>query len=115
MGLTARRPEIAARTEEQLHAVGIDYSRSAPLPQNLDLDSQVGYRNGILYLGPLLSKGEVFRRFMEKTKTLPQRVLFVDDRDEHVTSMRQSLATTPIRFQGFRYALADQLRYERSS
>ena len=72
MGLTARRPDFADRTQEQLRRLGIR------LPH-------------ILYVGPLGHKGLALETYLKGVSPKPPHVAFVDDRPEHVQTVDLAL------------------------
>jgi multidrug transporter EmrE-like cation transporter len=111
LAATARRPEMETRTRQQLAAIGIDLSHSAPPPPSAPLGEPIAYRAGILYLGPLLEKGPAFRALIERVDRRPTAVWFVDDRAEHVHSMGRQLAALGIAYRGYRYQAADRLTF----
>lgn len=102
-GLTARRPEIAQLTARHLSAVGVNLTRTAPALPLLD------FIGGILYVGPLASKGERIAPLLAQAK--PARIVFVDDRAEHIRTVGEHARRLGISYEGRRMAAAD--RYQR--
>lgn len=82
-----------------LKKLGVDFSKSAPYNTSLIFDDLPSYRNyystysdGILFVnGTSISKGDIFLSFLNKTKISPNKIIFIDDREENVKSMDSSL------------------------
>lgn len=100
LGLTARRPEIAALTRTHLRGVGFDLARTAPaLRAPFFLD-------GIAYVGPLARKGDELAKLLAQTK--PARLVFADDRAEHIRTVGEHAARLGIRYDGRRMTAGDR-------
>lgn len=83
LAITARSPELAQLTENQLNSLGIQF------PQ------------GIFYCGND-SKGEVLKSYVERSNC--PRIVLVDDTNEHLKSAAEHLS---IPFKGLRYKCMD--------
>lgn len=93
--------------------LGIDFSKTAPCQTALVFDDLASYRgnystylNGVLFVnGMAVSKGEAFLAFLEKTDFYPDKVMFIDDREDNLKSLEAAIQTLakPIEYQGFHY------------
>lgn len=98
---------------DSLRRLGIDFSKTAPFLKNIvfeDLGSYRGnystYTHGILFVnGTSVSKGEAFLSFLAKSDFFPNKVIFIDDREDNLNSMETSIKKLgkPIEYQGFHY------------
>lgn len=100
-----------------LRCLGIDFTKCAPYHMPLVFDNLASYRgfysnylNGILFVnGTVVSKGEAFLSFIEKTKLSPEKIIFVDDREENLKSLEAAIQKLdqPIEYQGLHYTGAE--------
>lgn len=101
-----------------LRQLGIDFSKTAPCQTSLVFDDLAPYRgnystylNGVLFVnGTAVSKGDAFLAFLKKTNFHPNKVIFVDDREENLKSVEaaiQKLEAPPV-YCGFHYLGAQQ-------
>jgi len=98
---------------DSLRCLGIDFSESAPYKAPLMFDNLASYRgyysnylNGILFVnGTVVSKGDAFLSFIEKTKLSPEKVIFVDDREDNLKSLEAAIQSfsKPIEYHGLHY------------
>jgi len=96
-----------------LRQLGIDFSKTAPCQTSLLFDNLAPYRgnystylNGVLFVnGTTVSKGEAFLSFLEKSRFFPNRVIFIDDREDNLKSLEAAIQKfdRPIEYQGFHY------------
>lgn len=108
MGLTARPLTLEPYTREQLKSVAVDLSITRVYPKNVPLVAgKVEYRNGILFMGPAQSKGEVLLQFLKKINLKPKRIVFVDDRKHNIESVEGSVSKTDMELLAMRYGAAD--------
>ncbi len=83
----------------RLCKLGIDFTSSAPMQENqtfCDLPSYRGnyssYKQGILFAnGPVCPKGDVLIRFLQIAGLHPKRVIFIDDREDNLKNVEESL------------------------
>jgi len=84
---------------DSLRQLGIDFSMTAPCQTPLVFDDLAPYRgnystylNGVLFVnGTSVSKGEAFLSFLEKTGLSPNKVIFIDDREENLKSLETAI------------------------
>lgn len=107
MGLTAREPEIADRTLEQLERIGVRLGRSTVHEAERKAGGGALFKQGILFVGEGRDKGEALLGFLREIQYAPAKVLFVDDRRKHVVSVERALAGSGIDYLGFRYGATD--------
>jgi hypothetical protein len=82
-----------------LNKLGIDFSQGAPHADSITFDELPSYRSnycvytkGILFVnGSTATKGEALVAFLKRTGQSPKKVIFIDDREEHVKSVEASL------------------------
>lgn len=96
-----------------LRQLGIDFSKTAPYQTSLVFDDLASYRdnystylNGVLFVnGITVSKGEAFLSFLEKTGFVPNKVIFIDDREDNLKSLEAAIEKLdrPIEYQGLHY------------
>ena len=98
--------------------LGIDFSKAAPYPSSLVFDDLAPYRgnysiyfNGVLFVnGTAVSKGEAFLSFLKKTKLSPNKIIFIDDREENLKSLESAIQKldNSIEYQGIHFLGAQQ-------
>ncbi|WP_068469937.1 DUF2608 domain-containing protein [Candidatus Protochlamydia phocaeensis] len=98
---------------ESLQQLGIDFSKSAPYSASIIFDDLTSYRenyskylNGILFVnGTMISKGEALLAFLEKTDFYPEKIIFIDDRQDNLKSVEIFLKKLDkaIQYQGIHF------------
>ncbi len=98
---------------DSLRCLGVDFSESAPYKSPLVFDNLASYRgyysnylNGILFVnGIVVSKGDAFLSFIEKTNLSPERIIFIDDREDNLKSLEAAIKklNKPIEYHGLHY------------
>ncbi len=98
---------------DNLRHLGIDFAKTAPYQAPLVFDNLASYRgyystylDGVLFVnGTVISKGEVLLSFLEKSRYLPNKVIFIDDREENLKSVETAIQTLDrsIEYQGLHY------------
>lgn len=96
-----------------LRLLGIDFTKSAPYQKSLVFESLPSYRgnystylNGVLFVnGTSVSKGEAFLSFLEKTEFLPEKIIFIDDREDNLKSLEAAILKLdrPIEYHGLHF------------
>lgn len=96
-----------------LRLLGIDFTQSAPYQRSLIFDDLFSYRgnystylDGVLFVnGTTVSKGDAFLSFLKKTGFLPDKIIFIDDREDNLKSLEAAIQTLerPIKYQGLHF------------
>ena len=96
-----------------LRCLGIDFANSAPYKQPVVFAELASYRgyysnylNGVLFVnGTVVSKGDAFLSFIEKTRLSPERIVFIDDREDNLKSLEAAIQKLgkPIEYHGLHY------------
>lgn len=96
-----------------LRKLGIDFSNSAPYQKPLIFDELASYRgnystylNGILFVnGTTVSKGDAFLSFLKKANYYPNKIIFIDDREDNLKSLESALQILDkeIEYQGLHF------------
>lgn len=111
MCLTARMPQELSYTFKQLDSIGVNINETAPLVEFKEIDTinrNAYYSDGILFATPLNKKSEVFIAFLKKNKLLYKKVIFVDDKLNHVYDLKKALDSEGIDCVAIRFAGADE-------
>lgn len=107
LGLTARDPMDAIYTHPVLDQHGIRFECEFS-DQEILMSHPAIFERGILFSGIHNSKGESLVALLKQINHFPQRVLFVDDKLNHVQSLEEPLAALNIDYIGVRYSKADK-------
>lgn len=84
---------------ERLNKLGYDFSNNSPYKEKIVfhdlpkfLNNQTVYKKGILFSnGRTVSKGEALIAFLKIAKHMPEKVIFVDDREENLKKVEAAL------------------------
>lgn len=82
-----------------LRSLGIDFRHLTPYQKPLVFDDLPTFRgnystylDGMLFInGTTVSKGEALLSFLKKTRFLPDKVIFIDDREENLKSVEAAI------------------------
>ncbi|MBJ7449602.1 MAG: DUF2608 domain-containing protein [Parachlamydiales bacterium] len=119
IGLTSRSIPMAYRTIDQLKSVGIEFTKTAPHVHDfwVPLDQlqvfkaynePAYYLKGILFSG-CNDKGELLLQFFKLTGYLPSKVIFLDDKQNHLVAVEKKLRLKEFtNFTGLRYNVCDE-------
>ena len=88
MGLTARRSETSALTARQLKSLGINLRLTEWRHDDFSITVHARHVAGILYGGPLVEKGLLLGTLLDVSKTLPQQIVFADDKAHHALQVK---------------------------
>lgn len=98
---------------EDLKRLGIDFSPSAPCHSPILFDQLPAYRgsyssylDGVLFVnGTVISKGDLLLSYLSQTGLTPNKVVFVDDREDNLKSLDLAIQklSYPIEYVGFHY------------
>lgn len=109
IGFTKRAPLLSKRTFEQIAPLGIDFSSSSPIKEEMVFENlgRTLFKKGILFVGHGMQKGPVLAAYLEKLETLPKRVVMIDDKLSHLENIASSLEPLGLDFIGIRYGKTD--------
>lgn len=109
MGLTTRGLGLATRTLRQLHSLQVDLSPTAPLKEETLFkgDRAILYRQGILFTAGT-HKGRAFLQLCEKIGGVPRKVVFINDKENHLAEVEESCEASQVEFLGLRYGFLDE-------
>lgn len=98
---------------QSLKLLGIDFTKSAPYQQPLIFNDLSSYRDnystyldGMLFVnGTTVSKGDAFLSFLKRTGFLPEKIIFIDDREDNLKSLEAGIQKLghPIEYQGLHF------------
>lgn len=96
-----------------LKQLGIDFTQTTPYQCPLTFDTLASYRgnystfsNGIFFVnGTKISKGDAFLAFLDKTHFYPNKVIFIDDREDNLKSIDNAIHSLnrPIEYHGLHF------------
>jgi hypothetical protein len=109
LGLTIRGIELATKTLEQLKSIGVDFKKTTPVSQEIIFKQLPGaiYRRGVLF-STGSSKGSLLFQFFKETGYYPKKILFVDDKENHLKDVEKYCNELEISFIGLRYGFLDE-------
>lgn len=115
IGLTARGPESAKVTQQQLQTLGLrlDETEISQIPIFLGFNNSVILENGILFAHEFNDKGEVFFDWFQKIQIgfseaqKIQKIIFIDDSEKNVVSMEKAVAKLNLKYCGYYYTAAN--------
>lgn len=107
--ISARLPEIADRTIEQLQKLGIYLNRSALWHEEIIGDSSLTYhyKNGFIFCDGN-NKGKVLEAIMKHTNRSYKKVIAVDDKEKNLHDIKKALPHS-VEFVGIRYSYLDEI------
>jgi hypothetical protein len=84
-----------------LKLLGIDFAKSAPYQNPIVFDELASFRghystylDGVLFVnGTTVSKGEAFLAFLAKSEFCPNKVIFIDDKEDNLKSVETAIQT----------------------
>ncbi len=109
VALTARSLELAHRTIEQLHHLGIYFTKTDPheCPIKYGNKKPGLYIDGIIFSGNY-DKGEMLVNWFKQIKYRPTKIIFIDDKLKNIQSVEKALHNRDYPFIGIRYGYADE-------
>lgn len=110
MGLTARPLDIEEATQRHLRSAGINLAAGCKMPEQMkgfEGKQDVGWYNGVLFVGPGNDKGEALVRFLSSNGVQAKRIVFVDDKSRNTDSVERACAKASLDCVSFRYGAAD--------
>ncbi|MEY3183111.1 MAG: hypothetical protein RLZ35_1096 [Pseudomonadota bacterium] len=110
LGLTSRGASLREPTVRQLASVGLSFE-SPWNDHDYYYPLQSAKHGGNAHAGIVLTagahKGDCLLEYLDHLEYTPTRVVFVDDRAEHLERVKASLVARGIHFIGFRYTYLD--------
>ncbi|MEI8365152.1 MAG: DUF2608 domain-containing protein [Parachlamydiaceae bacterium] len=109
IGLTTQGLALATRTVNQLKALGINLSMTAPTAHDhyfMNGTTGVLFRHGILFTSGS-SKGEALIKLLNVIDFHPKSVVFINDKKTHLDDLERGVAREGIPFIGLRYSYSD--------
>lgn len=105
MGLTHRQPSLADSTIAQLSSLGWSFQPTAPVEKSFVVPSSTPtlYTRGVLFTGEYNKKGEIFISFLSMIDQRPEKVIFIDDKINHVEDVEKVLIEQGIECIGIHY------------
>ncbi|MCI0458028.1 MAG: DUF2608 domain-containing protein [Gemmataceae bacterium] len=106
MGFTARTPDIAEKTLEQLQSIGVDYSNHPIHAKDFKFQLDGGsarYTKGVLFIGEGNDKGKALVQFLKTIAFNAKRIVFVDDKEKNVESVAAALKANGTEYLCFKY------------
>jgi hypothetical protein len=105
MGLTHRQPSIADSTIRQIASLDWNFAHSAPTHHCFSVPSETPtlYTNGVLFTGEYNKKGEIFVRFLSLIEQKPKKILFIDDKLNHVEEVGRAVEKLGIEYTGIHF------------
>lgn len=108
IALTTRHPKYAEVTFRELNDVGIDFANTSMKIKNCELpEKNIKVKEGIIFISLENRKGDVLKEFLQKNEYYPKKIIFVDDKLEHVKDVAEACMQLDIDFVGIRYGGAD--------
>jgi len=109
-------PSFPAWRYQELKRIGIDFSSAFPgsvVFENLNDfgGDHPGMERGIVYCGHRASKGDLIQDVLKVLKWQPERIIFVDDKQDNIVSLSQALKGyfPSIAFTGIHYKAMEVL------
>lgn len=109
MGLTTRGLGLSVCTLDQLRRLSVDLTKSAPSNDEIYVYNGRGvlYRGGVLFTAGT-HKGKAFLKFLKEVGYSPKHVVFVNDKQDHIEQLLESLVEANIPHVGLRYGALDE-------
>ncbi len=107
MGCTARRAEVSANIFKQLEIAEIAFTQDSVEIPLVTIGERVdaAYKNGILFTGSSLSKGEVLKKYLKETGSVEKytHIILIDDLKDNLSHMATHVNELGISFIGLHY------------
>jgi phosphoserine phosphatase len=108
VALTARSDTLVTRTIYQLQKIGINFNAKNEFNRELTLDypRPVLLKNGIIFCANN-DKGSVLFSILTLVNYHPKKIIFVDDKLEHLLEVEKACLRNAVNFIGIRYSKLD--------
>lgn len=110
LALTSRSECLAKRTHDQLHEAGINFSVANQFDQEVILNyaRPALLNHGIIFCANN-NKGTILLTILNFCHSNPKKIVFVDDKLEHLFEVEKACLTNKIVFVGIRYSKLDPI------
>ncbi len=110
LGLTLRQPMVADSTMRQVSSLGIDFLKTAPVHEDIDIPakSHAIYCQGTLFASDYNKKGEILETFLAMTGQNPKKIVFIDDKKKNVEELQQMAIKLGIDYVGVYYTAIEK-------
>ena len=110
LGLTARNPRVLTSTLREIRSVGIEFSSDSPFSDYSEQEKSLCYAfsQGVLFATLGNKKGDVLINFLKQINFTPKKIIFIDDKWEHVNEVVETVKKEGITVIGIRYSAADK-------
>ncbi len=110
MGLTTRGLGMVERSLDQLKTLGVHLEKTAPSAQDVYILNPWGtlYRDGV-YFTAASHKGKGLFQLLESVGFQPKKILFVNDKKDHLEQIEEICLERKIPFTGLRYGFLDDV------
>lgn len=105
IGITHRESFLANDTFRQLHAIQVDFLKTAPSLDFLEVQQKprAVYQEGILFVNSFNEKSDIFKAYITKLGFKPKKVIFLDDKLENVEEFTKITSHEEIQYTGVHY------------
>lgn len=109
MALTTRDHGFALRTLQQLHSLDVHLERTCPSKEEIYFKNgeHCIYRQGILFTAGS-HKGTALKTLLSELRLQPKKILFINDKHNHLTPVEEICKKEKIAFIGLRYGFLDE-------
>ncbi len=108
IGLTARRPHEIHYTLKQLASVQIAFTHNVLDDGFLNASKGIIFQKGIIFCTPNNKKSCALKLFLENSSSLPDKIIFLDDKLSHVHDVGQLVENLGIAYVGIRFSCTDE-------
>jgi len=111
MALTNRSLLLVDLTIEQLKGMKIDFSKTKLFDKDLELDCTYAakFLQGIIFCASN-DKGKILFCFLNKIGLKPKKIIFIDDKINHVKSVESAAQSNNVEFIGIRFSGTDKTK-----
>jgi hypothetical protein len=106
IAITSRSKRFVNSTHRQLSGIGVDFNRGPLKDQSMPLaeTSKALLNNGVIFdASPKGDSLEHYLAHLNKLKHKPKRIVYIDDKKEHVEHVKQAAERMGIEFIGIHY------------
>lgn len=109
MALTTRDYGFALRTIQQLKSLDIHLERTCPTKEEIYFKNgeHCIYRQGILFTAGS-HKGTALKKLLQEMRLQPKKIIFINDKHNHLTPVEEICEKEKIAFLGLRYGYLDE-------